>query len=77
MKNQDVFPPSFERWLEAERAARKAESELHQRWVGFFFQDGPAPTADEQRRAALLRSVAVVALNDARTEKLTRERQAA
>lgn len=68
---QDIVSPAHVRWLEAERAARSAETRLHQRWVVFFFSDGPAPTAAEQRRAAFLRSGATLALSEARAEKLS------
>lgn len=64
-----VVPPAYGRWMQAEESARHAEDRLHRQWVAFFFQGGPVPSSDDQRRAALLRSLAVVALTEARVER--------
>lgn len=64
-----VAPPAYKRWLEAEQAARQSEDRLHQQWVAFFFGGQQPPTPDEQRKAAVLRSLAHVALGEARLER--------
>lgn len=64
-----VAPSAYERWLEAEQAARQFEDRLHKQWVSFFFGGEEPPPADDQRKAALLRSLAHVALADARLER--------
>jgi hypothetical protein len=62
-------PPAYKRWLDAELAARQCEDRLHQQWVGFFFDGRQPPSSDDQRKAAVLRSVAHVALSEARVER--------
>jgi hypothetical protein len=64
-----VAPPAYKRWFEAEQAARQAEDRLHQQWVGFFFGGQQPPSPDDQRKAAVLRSLAHVALGEARRER--------
>ena len=64
-----VAPPAYKRWLEAEQLARQAEDRLHQQWVAFFFGGQHPPTPDDQRKGAMLRSLAHVALGEARMER--------
>ncbi|HYF21027.1 MAG TPA: hypothetical protein VEA40_24385 [Ramlibacter sp.] len=58
--------PAWEAWHRAELQARATEQELHRAWKKFFLAGGPAPPAELERNAALLRAVASVRLQDAR-----------
>ena len=62
-------PPAYKRWMDAELAARQSEDRLHHQWVGFFFDGRQPPSSDDQRKAAVLRSLAHVALSEARVER--------
>jgi hypothetical protein len=63
------IPPAYKRWLDAELAARQSEDRLHHQWVGFFFDGRQPPSSEDQRRSAVLRSLAHVALSEARVER--------